>query len=101
MRDNDTFDSADSGADATGGGVSRRKLLQGAAIAVGGAAVLVAAVGPAEAKMAQQAAGYQDSPKNGAQCSTCSLFKAPNACNLVDGTISPNGWCKFYSKKTS
>jgi anaerobic selenocysteine-containing dehydrogenase len=90
-----------SGTAAAQPGVSRRKLLQGAAITVGGAAMLVAAVSPAEAKMAQQAAGYQDSPKNGAQCSTCALFKAPASCTLVDGTISPNGWCKFYSKKTA
>ncbi len=82
-------------------GVSRRKVLQGAAIAAGGVAMLVAAAVPAEAKMAQAAAGYQDTPKNGAACSTCALFKAPSSCTLVDGTISPNGWCRFYAKKTS
>jgi hypothetical protein len=98
MHDNNNVNS---GTAAAQPGVSRRKLLQGAAITVGGAAMLVAAVSPAEAKMAQQAAGYQDSPKNGAQCSTCALFKAPASCTLVDGTISPNGWCKFYSKKTA
>jgi len=101
MRDSDNVNNADSGADAARAGVSRRNLLQGAAITVGGVAMLVAAVAPAEAKMAQQAAGYQDSPKNGAQCSTCALFKAPASCTLVDGTISANGWCKFYAKKTS
>jgi hypothetical protein len=82
-------------------GVSRRKLLQGVAITAGGVAALVAAVAPAEAKMAQAAAGYQDKPKNDQSCANCALFKAPSSCTLVDGTISPDGWCRFYSKKTS
>jgi hypothetical protein len=80
--------------------VSRRQLLQGAAMAVGGAAIVVAAVRPAEAKMAQAAAGYQGKPKDGASCANCSLFKAPSSCTLVDGTVSPDGWWRFYSKKS-
>lgn len=79
---------------------SRRHLLKGAALTIGGAAILVGASAPAEAKMTQAASGYQDSPKNGQSCSTCALFKAPSSCTLVDGNISPNGWCRFYSKKS-
>jgi High potential iron-sulfur protein len=37
---------------------------------------------------------------DGQQCSNCSLFQEPNACTLVDGEISPAGWCKFWVKKT-
>ncbi|HKD22510.1 MAG TPA: twin-arginine translocation signal domain-containing protein [Rhizomicrobium sp.] len=80
--------------------VSRRQLLRGACIAAGGAAVLAGSVIPAQAKMTQKAAGYQETPKDKASCSTCALFKAPNSCTLVDGTISPNGWCRFYAKKS-
>lgn len=80
--------------------VSRRGLLRGVAMAAGGAAILAAAITPAEAKMTQQAAGYQDSAKNGQTCATCSFFKGPSSCALVDGTISQNGWCRFYSKKS-
>ena len=81
--------------------VSRRQVLQGAAVGAGGAALVLAATVPAQAKMTQAAAGYQDSPaKNGDACATCSLFKAPAACTLVDGTISPKGWCRFYNKKS-
>jgi hypothetical protein len=80
--------------------LTRRSLLRGAALTVGSTALLAAAVTPAEAKMAQKAAGYQDSPKDGQACSTCALFKAPSSCTLVDGSISPNGWCRFYSKKS-
>jgi hypothetical protein len=82
------------------GGVSRRELLRGAVIAAGGAAALAGSVVPAQAKMTQKAAGYQDSPKNGASCATCALFQPPSSCNLVDGNVSPNGWCRFYSKKS-
>jgi len=80
--------------------VSRRRLLQGAAMTVAGAAAVMAAIGPAEAKMAQKAAAYQDTAKDGQSCASCTLFKAPSSCTLVDGTISPDGWCRFYSKKS-
>jgi len=79
---------------------SRRQLLRGAAVAAGGAAVLFSAVQPAQAKMAQSAAGYQDKPKGDQSCSSCALFKPPSSCSLVDGTISSSGWCRFYSKKS-
>jgi len=49
--------------------------------------------------MAQKSVEYQDTPKGDQQCSNCSLFQEPNACTLVDGEISPAGWCKFWVKK--
>jgi len=70
---------------------------------VGGAATAAAMVfvkpRPAAAKMAPAGAAYQDTPKGDQQCSNCSLFQAPSACQLVDGTISPSGWCKYWVKK--
>jgi hypothetical protein len=53
----------------------------------------------ASAKMAQKAIEYQDTPKGDQECSNCSLFQEPNSCTLVDGEISPKGWCKFWVKK--
>ena len=47
----------------------------------------------------RKAVEYQDTPKGDQQCSNCSLFQEPNACTLVDGEISPAGWCKFWVKK--
>src|SRR5665213_1501710 len=79
---------------------SRRQLfVRGAVIAAGGAAALAASALPAQAKMPQKAAAYQGTPKGDQSCSNCSLFKAPSSCTLVDGTISPTAWCRFYSKK--
>jgi hypothetical protein len=85
-------------------GVSRRSLLRGATIIAGGAAVLATALtaNRAEAaKMSQAAAGYQPSPKSGQRCDGCALYDPPASCKLVDGAISPAGWCKFYQKKSS
>jgi hypothetical protein len=42
---------------------------------------------------------YQPSPKDGHQCDGCTLSQAPDACQIVDGTISPTGWCKLWAKK--
>lgn len=49
--------------------------------------------------MKQAAAAYQDTPKGDQQCSNCSLFQEPDGCTIVDGSISPAGWCKFWVKK--
>jgi hypothetical protein len=50
---------------------------------------------------------YQDTPKDGKQCSTCTFFiagKTPTAngtCKIVQGDISPKGYCIAYSAKSS
>ena len=68
----------------------RRSLLH--AIALG------FAVHPAAAqhKLSQTEAEYQSQPKNGLTCAACSLFRKPSSCEVVEGDISPNGWCKFF-----
>lgn len=86
------------------GGLSRRKLLRGATVLAGGAALVAGSLAPAAAqsgKMSQQAASYQNGPKSGQKCLDCSFFVQPSSCKLVDGTISPVGWCKFFAKKAS
>jgi High potential iron-sulfur protein len=86
----------------TSADVSRRNVLRGATLVAGGAALLAATAMTqrAEAKMAQPAAGYVADSKTAQHCSDCALFQAPSACKLVDGTINPNGWCRFYVKKS-
>jgi hypothetical protein len=85
--------------------ISRRALMgQGAAMfAVGGAitvgAILRASRVEAATKVTQVMAAYQISPKGEAKCGTCGHFQEPSSCELVDGQISSNGWCKFYAKK--
>ncbi len=76
---------------------SKRALLRLVVLAAGGALApwhLAAAEGD---KMSKQQADYQDSPKGIAMCATCTLFVAPHSCKVVDGDVSPNGWCKVYA----
>ncbi len=79
-------------------GVSRRTVLLGAAGAV---PVLALMTGVAEAKMAQAAVKYQTEPKDGHQCDGCNFFVAPNSCKMVNGEISPTGWCALWVKKAA
>ncbi len=80
-------------------GLSRRTVLLRSAACAAGVGALLGPVRPAAAKMAQTAVAYQESPKGDQQCGNCSLFQPPSACQLVDGAISPSGWCKFWVKK--
>ena len=76
--------------------VSRRSALGGAAkfLLLAGATLT-----PAQAKVAQANAGYQDAPKGELKCASCVHFAPPSSCQIVDGTISPNGWCKLFAPK--
>jgi hypothetical protein len=80
--------------------VSRRGLFQHVAVAGAGAAVLLGTASPAMARMSQKDAGYQEMPKGDQSCSNCSLFSAPASCSLVDGTINPQGWCRYHQNKS-
>jgi hypothetical protein len=70
------------------------------------AAIPFAALGISAALSPAQAATdnkkqfkYQDKPgPGGAKCASCRFFRKPNACTIVQGKISPNGWCIAYAK---
>ena len=75
--------------------LSRRLLLQKAAVTVSSVTVLgtVAESATAQAKMSQQSVGYQSEPNAGHRCGFCFQFQPPAACRIVSGRISPQGWC--------
>ena len=81
---------------------SRRILLKSAALAAI-AAVPWTVLG--QAKATKQAMQYQDEPKNDQTCDTCMQWipgpkpDAPGQCIVVEGPISPKGWCAAYVKK--
>ena len=81
--------------------LSRRSMLRSAALLAGGTlAAGVIQVKPAHAQKAgKDAVKYQDSPKDGQKCADCLYFQAPGSCAVVDGAISPNGWCTLFNKK--
>ena len=48
-------------------------------------------------KLTQAAARYQDRPKGNEVCAGCPYFIFPRSCVLVEGDISPSGWCPIYT----
>jgi hypothetical protein len=44
----------------------------------------------------QAEAGYEPTPRDIRMCATCTLFIAPNACKVVEGEVSPEGWCRLF-----
>jgi hypothetical protein len=55
---------------------------------------------PATTKVAPATVQYQTQPKGEQKCSGCLHFIAEsNTCKLVDGQISPEGWCSLWAKK--
>jgi hypothetical protein len=56
--------------------------------------------GNAEAKLSQEQAQYQDSPKGEEKCSNCQHFIAEsNTCQVVAGDVSPEGWCTLWTRQ--
>ncbi len=102
--------SAEVGCSLKEGNLSRRDVLRGAmAVGIGllapgvllgsSSAAEVSVVGTAK-KLSQADVKYQKMPKDQQKCADCVHFMAPNFCNLVEGTISPDGWCVLWAKKT-
>lgn len=50
----------------------------------------------AQGKISKPAAAYQDSPKGDQRCGGCAFFRAPDQCGIVEGPISPSGWCRHF-----
>jgi hypothetical protein len=60
-----------------------------------------AAAPAAPAKMSPASVQYQTQPKGEQKCSGCLNFVAEsNTCKLVEGQISPDGWCTLWTQKT-
>ncbi len=88
---------------------SRRRLFRQGAVIAGGAVVaglMSRTKAYAQSSKASQAvAMYQSQPHSGQECDGCAHFipgktpSAAGACTLVDGSISPKGWCVFFTPK--
>jgi hypothetical protein len=87
------------------GFITRRGALSGAA-----ALVSLQALAPARARAGvltpKAEVKYQYQPQGKSQCSLCASFApgpdagAPGTCKIVEGPISPTGWCVLFSPKT-
>jgi hypothetical protein len=60
------------------------------------AAVILAAAVETPAKMSRTDARYQDTPRGGLSCVGCTFFRRPRSCQVVEGDINPNGWCRLF-----
>ena len=78
--------------------LSRRALVQYAVAAAGGLTVCYAPSQPAAAapKISKQAVAYQDHPDGDKRCERCGQFQPPDACKMVEGPISPQGFCRIF-----
>jgi hypothetical protein len=79
--------------------VSRRDFLGIAVIGCGSVIGAAATSAAAQKKFSQQQAKYQPVPKNGQRCQTCALWQPPTSCQVVEGPVSPAGWCMLYQPK--
>jgi hypothetical protein len=80
--------------------ISRRVVVTGTALALGAAAATVVSQAAVQEKMSQADAKGQGTPKGDQRCDGCMLFQPPNMCKVVQGEISPSGWCQLFVKKT-
>jgi hypothetical protein len=88
---------------------SRRSLLKKVALFIAGVAALpvLETIRNARAagKLAKADVKYQDKPKAGKDCDDCLQFiagatpKAKGACKVVEGEISPHGYCAAFTPK--
>jgi hypothetical protein len=76
---------------------SRRKIIRAAVKGVSAGLLLGLAPAGASDKMTWRQAEYQDTPSGLYSCGMCSLFERPNACKVVEGEISKDGWCKAFA----
>jgi hypothetical protein len=85
-------------------GSSRRAFIKGMGVVATAATCGNAAAAEAQEykpqpqkKLTQAAARYQDRPKGNEACGACPYFIFPKSCVVVDGEISPSGWCPIYT----
>jgi hypothetical protein len=76
---------------------SRRKIVRALAAAMPAGLLLSIAPAGASEKMTRQQAEYQDTPNGIYSCGLCTLFERPNACKVVEGEVSKDGWCKAFA----
>lgn len=86
---------------------SRRRLLKAAAL-LGGAAVGGALDAAAQdtkpkavlKKYTKERVGYRDQPYEGRTCAKCVLYAGDGNCAIVEGQVSPDGWCMQWTPAT-
>ena len=85
--------------------MTRGRFVAGAVVLPALAGLLLAETTAADAGGSKAQFKYQGTPNHGQQCSQCRFFKpgssasANGTCSIVNGSISPKGWCTAFSHK--
>ena len=78
--------------------IDRRQVWRYGLIGTVGAIVgLESGAARAQGKATKKQAGYIPRGKAGQSCATCGYFNQPTNCVLVQGPVSPSGWCSYYA----
>ncbi len=82
------------------GELTRRGFFGRAALTIaGGAVLMVAGTRNAAAKVSKMSAKYRKKAFKGRSCKGCKRFDGENnRCSTVAGRISPDGYCRYYSR---
>jgi hypothetical protein len=75
----------------------RRKAMRALAGLISAGLVSRISRATAAEKMTRRQAEYQDTPNGIYSCGMCTLFEKPNACKVVEGEVSKDGWCKAFA----
>jgi hypothetical protein len=87
--------------------LTRRESIAGIVLLPAFVGLIAAETSTAQAKGSQAQFKYQKTPNGSKKCSNCKFFipgktaTANGSCKIVDGTISPNGYCVAWSAKSS
>jgi High potential iron-sulfur protein len=88
--------------------VSRRSFIGGAALLAGAAAtpgLIMSRTARAQQKVPPASVKYQDKPNGNQQCNNCLQFvpggtpTAVGTCKVVEGPVSPSGYCIIWVAK--
>lgn len=55
---------------------------------------------PGLQKRSKEKVGYRDQPYDGRSCAKCVLYAGHGECVLVEGEVSPDGWCIQWTPAT-
>jgi hypothetical protein len=79
--------------------ITRRRLIALSALAAGGAhAQQKPALKPVIVKASKKVAGYIEKSDDSTQnCSQCHFYIDPFNCMIVEGPVSPWGYCNYYA----
>ena len=85
--------------------ITRQTFLGGIVVLPALAAIASTPARADSSKSSKDAMHYQTTPNDGKQCSGCKFFmpgqdaSADGTCQIVDGSVSPHGYCIAYSAK--